>query len=78
MLFRSAAGGVLRDWVGHMAAAGALGPGLTGPAAGYTVVYHTEIGLLFATLIAIGPLVRFAPSNTVAAPGGFGLARLPG
>ena len=27
-------------------------------ATGYSVVYHTEIGLLFLTLIALGPLVR--------------------
>ncbi|MEM7614363.1 MAG: MFS transporter, partial [Pseudomonadota bacterium] len=28
------------------------------PYIGYTMVYHIEIGLLFITLIAIGPLVR--------------------
>jgi len=28
------------------------------PQVGYSVVYHIEIALLFATLIAIGPLVR--------------------
>lgn len=71
-----AVGGLLRDWIGRLAVAGTLGPALTGPAAGYTVVYHVEVGLLFLTLAAIGPLVRFAPVEP--APAGFGLARLPG
>ena len=31
---------------------------MANPATGYSVVYHIEIALLFATLIAIGPLVR--------------------
>jgi BCD family chlorophyll transporter-like MFS transporter len=31
---------------------------LTGPATGYTAVYLTELILLFATLIALGPLAR--------------------
>jgi BCD family chlorophyll transporter-like MFS transporter len=30
------------------------------PATGYSFVYHVEIALLFATLVAIGPLVRRA------------------
>ena len=37
---------------------GALGAALAGPGVGYSVVYHIEIALLFATLVAIGPLVR--------------------
>lgn len=53
-----AAGGLLRDAVGLLAARGMLGSALTDPQVGYSVVYHTEIALLFATLIAIGPLVR--------------------
>lgn len=52
--------GVLRDAVAHFAATGALGTALSGPASGYGVVYHLEILLLFATLVAIGPLVRRA------------------
>lgn len=51
-------GGLLRDGVGALAARGLLGPTLAGPATGYLVVYDIEIALLFATLIAIGPLVR--------------------
>jgi BCD family chlorophyll transporter-like MFS transporter len=47
-------GGSLRDGVAHLAA----GTALDTPAFGYTFVYHTEIGLLFLTLIVLGPLVR--------------------
>ena len=53
-----ALGGTLRDLVGHAALAGRLGEGMNAPATGYSVVYNLEILLLFATLIAIGPLVR--------------------
>ena len=53
-----AAGGLIRDGVSMLAARGALGQALSGPATGYSFVYHLEIALLFATLIAIGPLVR--------------------
>ena len=56
-----AAGGGLRDLVGGFAASGVLGPALAEASSGYGVVYHVEIGLLFAGLAAIGPLVRFAP-----------------
>jgi MFS transporter, BCD family, chlorophyll transporter len=53
-----ALGGLLRDGVGHLAASGRLGEALDTPAAGYSFVYHFEIGLLFLTLVALGPLVR--------------------
>ena len=53
-----ALGGALRDVVTHLAKTGALGPALTSAATGYSVVYQIEIVLLFATLVAIGPLVR--------------------
>jgi len=73
-----ALGGALRDTVSHLAGQGLLGPALTGPATGYGVVYHLEIVLLFATLIAIGPLVRRPePARPRLAPG-FGLAEFPG
>ncbi|NBZ86394.1 PucC family protein [Stagnihabitans tardus] len=49
------AGGALRDGIQH--AASWFGP-IGTPSLGYTFVYHIEIGLMFATLIAIGPLVR--------------------
>jgi BCD family chlorophyll transporter-like MFS transporter len=54
----TAMGGAIRDGVGALATSGALGPALDDPATGYSVVYHIEIGLLFATLVALGPLVR--------------------
>ena len=53
-----AMGGIVRDGVGSLAGHGALGPALNDAATGYGVVYTIEISLLFATLVAIGPLVR--------------------
>lgn len=54
----TALGGVIRDAVSGLAAHGLLGSALADPSIGYATVYHIEIALLFATLIAIGPLVR--------------------
>ncbi len=51
-------GGTIRDVVNGAAMSGHLGEALASPATGYSVVYHIEIGLLFVTLVAIGPLVR--------------------
>ena len=48
------------------------------PSAGYSVVYHIEIALLFATLVAIGPLVRTARSGFSQPSSKFGLAEFPG
>lgn len=73
-----ALGGAIRDTVGGLAEHGLLGPALTGPATGYGVVYHLEILLLFATLVAIGPLVRPANAPPLQSPTKFGLAELPG
>ncbi len=70
-----ALGGGLRDAFSALALRGDLGPGLDQASAGYLFVYHLEIALLFGTLIAIGPLVRFA--NRRGAPTRFGLAELP-
>jgi MFS transporter, BCD family, chlorophyll transporter len=53
-----ALGGAVRDGVTSLALHGSLGPVLTSASSGYTAVYQIEIILLFATLIAIGPLVR--------------------
>lgn len=72
-----AVGGAIRDTVSGMATHGMLGPGLIGPAVGYSVVYHLEIALLFGTLVAIGPLVRFGRKDE-RTPSRFGLAELPG
>jgi BCD family chlorophyll transporter-like MFS transporter len=54
-------GGSLRDVIGHLATAGTFGPGLADASFGYAFVYHVEIGLLFATLVILGPMVRVAP-----------------
>ena len=70
-------GGALRDLVSALASTGALGPGLAGPATGYSVVYHVEILLLFITLIAIGPLVGRKAIDLSQPPQTFGLAELP-
>jgi len=71
-------GGAIRDIVTELATAGALGPAMTGPEVGYSVVYHLEIALLFATLVAIGPLVRSRSSRTSSQPSGkLGLAEFP-
>ncbi|SEM96526.1 MFS transporter, BCD family, chlorophyll transporter [Loktanella fryxellensis] len=51
-------GGAIRDLVNHAAGNGMLSQALTTPATGYSVVYHTEVALLFITLIVLGPLVR--------------------
>ncbi|HEX2942425.1 MAG TPA: PucC family protein [Rhodopila sp.] len=53
-----AAGGLIRDGVSVLATNGLLGQAMANQATGYSVVYHIEIALLFATLVAIGPLVR--------------------
>ena len=72
-----AAGGVIRDSVTELATSGALGVALQHPATGYSVVYHIEIALLFATLVAIGPLVSQSLSRESGADKGFGLAEFP-
>jgi MFS transporter, BCD family, chlorophyll transporter len=73
-----ALGGALRDGVGHLATSGALGEALQHPATGYSAVYHLEWLLLFATLIAVGPLVRPAPSvSSSSSNPTFGLAEFP-
>ncbi|MBS0579147.1 MAG: PucC family protein [Proteobacteria bacterium] len=68
--------GALRDLFSTLAAHGALGPALTGPAVGYGCVYHIEVVMLFATLIAIGPLVRPTRGSLVSA--GYRLAGASG
>ncbi len=62
-----AAGGIIRDVVGHFAVNGSLGEALSGPATGYSVVYHLELALLFATLAALGPLVSSRSVSRAAA-----------
>ena len=72
--------GVSKDWLSHLVARGALGPGLIAPSVPYSAVYLLEIAVLFATLVALGPLVvrrsdRLAQAEP--APGAFGLADIP-
>jgi MFS transporter, BCD family, chlorophyll transporter len=72
-----AAGGLLRDAVGYLAASGTLGEALNSPAASYSAVYHIEIALLFLTLAAIGPLVRKSTTRATTNKPHFGLAEFP-
>ncbi len=70
-----ALGGGLRDLFGAYAMQGAFGPGMATPFAGYSFVYHLEIGLLFLTIVVIGPLVR---TRTLTTPAhSFGLSEFP-
>ena len=72
-----ALGGGLRDVISALAERHVLGPAFSGPGAGYLFVYHLEIGLLFAALIAVGPLVRGRGARE-SGPRPFGLAEFPG
>lgn len=76
-----ALGGAIRDVVSQFAVIGALGESLTNPATGYSFVYHLELYMLFATLVAIGPLVRASwhtSSGSRQPVSKFGLAEFPG
>ncbi|MGU3540606.1 BCD family MFS transporter [Methylobacterium sp. A54F] len=53
-----AASGIVRDVGSGLAVSGVLGEAMNDASIGYLIVYHIEIALLFATLVAIGPLVR--------------------
>jgi MFS transporter, BCD family, chlorophyll transporter len=72
-----ASSGAIRDGIGSLAHSGALGAGLMQPSTGYSFVYHIEIALLFATLIALGPLVR-SRTHSIGQRETFGLAHHPG
>jgi BCD family chlorophyll transporter-like MFS transporter len=52
--------GTLNDYLSALASRGALGEALVSQATSFACVYVLEIILLFATVIAIGPLVRGA------------------
>jgi BCD family chlorophyll transporter-like MFS transporter len=71
-------GGGIRDLVASLADSGVLGSVLSGPAIGYGFVYNIEIALLFATLVAVGPLVRTTRTNHAQPSSKFGLAEFPG
>ena len=72
-----AGGGAIRDLVSSLATNGSLGPALTGPATGYAFVYQFEVLLLFATLVAIGPLAAFTRRLGAKGKNRFGLAEFP-
>ncbi|MDZ4792622.1 MAG: BCD family MFS transporter [Hyphomicrobiales bacterium] len=72
-----ALGGAIRDIVSGLASQGSLGAALHDASAGYMIVYHIEVALLFATLVAIGPLVRSSVYKTETQQR-FGLAEFPG
>ena len=67
--------GGIRDGSGALATTGALGPALADPSTGYSIVWHIEIALLFASLIALGPLARRASAQYHGER--FGLAEFP-
>lgn len=73
-----AAGGVIKDSIGALASAGWLGESLVSDVTGYSFVYHLEMYLLFAVLIAVGPLARHARPADPARQQRFGLAEFPG
>jgi len=73
-----ALGGLIKDLVGALAARGELGVALAGPATGYSFVYHLEIAMLFASLIAIGPLVGTRRRDAVLRGRKLGFAEFPG
>ncbi len=60
-----AIGGILRDVFSSLGAAGYLGPAMNNAAAGYIMVYHVELLLLFATVAVIGPLARHHANQPV-------------
>jgi BCD family chlorophyll transporter-like MFS transporter len=67
--------GGIRDGIGALATTGALGAGLADPSTGYSIVWHIEIALLFASLIALGPLARRSSAQYHRAR--FGLTEFP-
>ena len=73
-----AAGGVIKDVVGSLANTGWMGESLISPVTGYSFVYHLEMYLLFAVLVAIGPLAKRARLERVSQQRKFGLAEFPG
>ena len=68
--------GIIRDLVSNLALHGHLGAALISHATGYGTVYYIEIVLLFASLIAIGPLARHTSENHLVPSDQLGLAHL--
>jgi BCD family chlorophyll transporter-like MFS transporter len=72
-----ALGGAIRDGMSALAVKGSLGVALMNPSTGYSIVWHIEIALMFATLVAIGPLIRVSHVARSQTPTRFGLAEIP-
>jgi len=70
-------GGALRDLFSAWAVSGRFGEVLTSPGVGYSLVYQVELVLLFATIVAVGPLVRLSRTQAATSKK-FGLAEFPG
>jgi BCD family chlorophyll transporter-like MFS transporter len=73
-----ALGAGIKDGVAQLLHRGALGVGIQSPSIAYGAVYHLEIVLLFAAMIAIGPLVARVRVDRSNKPAAFGLAEFPG
>ncbi len=69
--------GVIRDVVSGFAMHGAFGATLATHSTGYGTVYYIEIILLFASLVAMGPLASRSTEARLSRPGDFGLAQQP-
>jgi BCD family chlorophyll transporter-like MFS transporter len=70
--------GITKDWLSHLVSRGALGSGITSPAAPYTAVYLTEIVVLLLTLVPLASLIRREPvPDAVDSARPFGLADIP-
>jgi MFS transporter, BCD family, chlorophyll transporter len=74
-----AAAGVIRDAMVQGISSGRIVGPMADPSVPYSLVYHIETLLLFATLVALGPLVRLVRTGAIARESGkdFGLAELP-
>ncbi len=72
-----AIGGTVRDVINAQVLSGGWGSDFTDPSLGYSVVYHMEIGLIFVTLVALGPLVRTRSRQDSGEAGPIGLADFP-
>lgn len=70
-------GGIFRDFVSSLATSGALGATLGDASVGYAAVYAVEIALLFAAVIAIGPLFKRNLHGAEPEKTRFGLSELP-
>ncbi len=73
-----AIGGLIKDAVNSVSVNGNLGEALNSSATGYLFVYHLEIGLLFVSLVVLGPLVGPKYSKNRNQRKEFGLAEMPG